>query len=149
MSTSAKRQFIDFLVAHNACERGLAWARKQRTGHDILTKLERQDWLVWLVRAVGGPALAEYQRVTGLAGAEYLRVVDPALAEYERTKGPAWAEYKRVRDPALAEYYRVVDLAWAEFERVVDLAWAEYQRVTGLAAKKALTWKRVLRAISK
>jgi len=96
MSISAKKQFIDFLVAHNACEPGLAWARRQRTGRDILAKLERRDWLIWLVRAVDGPALAEY-----------LRVVDLAWAEYERVKGPAWDEYKRVEGPAEAEYKRV------------------------------------------
>ena len=35
---------------------------------------------------LGGPALAECERVCG-----------PALAEYERVRGPALAEYKRVR----------------------------------------------------
>ena len=105
MSTSAKKLFIDFLQNRNACKPGLAWARKQRTGRDILAKLERRDWLVWLVHAVGGPA---------------------------------WAEYLRVKGPALAEYLRVADPTWAE-----------YERVEGLAAKKALTWKRVLKAIQK
>jgi len=138
MSTSAKKLFIDFLQNHNACEPGLAWARKQRTGRDILAKLERRDWLVWLVHAVGGPARAEYQRVEGPALAEYYRVVDLAWDEYKRVEGPAWAEYKRVRD-----------LAEAEYKRVADLARAEYKRVKGPAAKKALTWKRVLKAIQK
>jgi len=158
MTDMTKNEFIRWLEKKGACKEGLDWANAQESAQDILTKLERQDWLVWLVGTVGGPAWDEYLRVEGPAWDEYLRVKDPAWAEYERTKGlawaeyqrvvdPAWDEYLRVKDPAWAEYQRVTGLAWAEFERVVDLAWAEYQRVTGLAAKKALTWERVVEAV--
>jgi len=113
-----KNEFIRWLEKKDACKEGLDWANAQESAQDILAKLERQDWLVWLVHAVGGLAWAEYERV----------------------KGPAWAEYERTRGPALAEYYRVTGLAWAEYYRVTGLAAKKaltWKRVVEAVLKKA------------
>jgi hypothetical protein len=123
--TITKSEFIDYLISKGACEEGLEWANSQVEAQDIIEKCDRNDWLIWLVQEVGGPARAEYERDEG-----------SAYAEYERVTGPAWAEYLLVQDPARAEY-----------RRVEGSAWAEYRRVEGEAARAALTWERVVEAV--
>ena len=106
--TITKTEFLKWLDKHHACEEARIWARKQKTGEDIIAKCKRGDWLVWLVISMGGQVLAEYNRIQG-----------PALAEYERIQGQAWDEYDRIEGPALAEYQRILGQAKAEYLRIV------------------------------
>ena len=79
MKTLTKAQFIAWLEKWRACPGAIQWARKQKTARDILEKCWCDNWLLWLIERVRGPAWAELQR---------------ARAEYERVRGLARAEYE-------------------------------------------------------
>ena len=66
---------ITDLIALGACPEAIAYVQSQPDWRTAVDQCTRLDWLEWLLDAVGGPALVEYQRAK-----------DPALAEYERVR---------------------------------------------------------------
>ena len=110
-----------------ACQASLDYLRNEHGDdwHAAVRACTNLSWFEWLLNALGGPALAEYQRV----------------------RAPALAECRSVTAPALAEYWSVADAARAEYQRVAAAARAECQRVT--AAARADEYERICLAHAK
>jgi hypothetical protein len=98
---------VEQLTQLGACEEAIAYVKSKPSWRDVVDDCDRIDWLEWLLRRVGGLALAEYEKVCGPAGAELEKVRGPALAELEKVRGPARAELEKVRGPASAELEKV------------------------------------------
>ena len=92
-----------------ACQASLDYLRNEHGDdwHAAVRACTDLSWFEWLLNALGGPALAEYQRVRAPALAECQRVLAAALAEYQRVEAAALAEWQRVEAPARAEYQRI------------------------------------------
>ena len=57
--TITKEEFLNWLRTHHACGPALDWATAQETAEGIVRDCAREDWLIWLVGAMGGPAGAD------------------------------------------------------------------------------------------
>ena len=97
--TLTKAQFLAWLTDRNACPDAREWARKQKTARAILEKCWRNDWLLWLIERVQGPALAEYERIQGTALAQYERVRDPALRRALIRRALTWERVVKAVKP--------------------------------------------------
>lgn len=66
-----KRQLIKFLEDNNASTSYINWAKHQRRARDIIERCPKAGYLIWLIWAIGGPMLTEYDEKTVLFLIEY------------------------------------------------------------------------------
>lgn len=77
-----KTNLIDFMCAHKADRKALAWARKQISARDIVEKCPDDRWIIWFA-----------ERISGSAHKEYMIKYNRICFEFENNKDRIFAEY--------------------------------------------------------
>lgn len=109
-----KNLIIKFIEENKTNSEYLNWAQKQATARDIVERCPNNDWLIWLLAAIGGEISVEFNKKFAMFWAEYYKKSDWLRVKCNEKCAQFPGEYKKNKATILAEYDKQSALLLAE-----------------------------------